>query len=257
MKLVVCGICGICGTVGRAGSARCPSCGFDGLLKIAGGAVVSFPAGSFPCPGCGSDRKPLVFRAWVRHLAYVLASRESRLAGYVCLDCARRRTAAALVYTGLLGWWGVLSFLFRAPRATFYNWLAAFRHPISPLAWGAIPVDQVIAEIRARREATDFEAFNDVVVGSPLADLTESELELVIAAPDLYAVLRVSPSASTAELRRAYAARAKEAHPDRRPGEANAVDEMIELNHAWAVLRDEKLRRAYDWLQAHRAEAFS
>jgi hypothetical protein len=98
---------------------------------------VSFAPG-IACPGCGGDASPLVFRGWVRHTGYVFGSREVRGSGYLCRGCADRQVAAALAWTGLVGWWSISSFLFLAPRATFYNWLGAFRAPFDPLGWGAI-----------------------------------------------------------------------------------------------------------------------
>ena len=61
-----------------------------------------------------------------------------------------------------------------------------------------------------------------------------------------YEVLGVAPSASAAELRRAYLARARQHHPDA-GGHGGA---MTEVNEAWAVLSDPSRRRRYDLAQA-------
>jgi hypothetical protein len=35
-----------------------------------------------------------------------------------------KQKSGSLAYTGLLGWWGLLSLLLYAPRATYHNWRA-------------------------------------------------------------------------------------------------------------------------------------
>ncbi|HEX8581941.1 MAG TPA: J domain-containing protein [Acidimicrobiales bacterium] len=66
-----------------------------------------------------------------------------------------------------------------------------------------------------------------------------------------YEVLGVPPSASAAEVRRAYVALARRHHPDFHGGESPADQErnrrrMQEVNAAWHVLGDPDRRRAYD-----------
>jgi hypothetical protein len=63
----------------------------------------------------------------------------------VCAECAEGRAAGALAWTGVAGWWSISSFLFRTPIATFHNWKAAFGPPANPLAWGAVPANQLVA----------------------------------------------------------------------------------------------------------------
>jgi hypothetical protein len=58
-----------------------------------------------------------------------------------------------------------------------------------------------------------------------------------------YEVLGVDPSATDAELRRAYVALARRFHPDANPG---GEDRMRAVNEAWAVLGDRDRRRAWD-----------
>jgi curved DNA-binding protein CbpA len=64
---------------------------------------------------------------------------------------------------------------------------------------------------------------------------------------DHYAILRVDPEAKREVIRAAYVSLAKEHHPDA----GGAVERMVVLNEAWAVLGDVKRRAAYD--QARRA----
>lgn len=58
-----------------------------------------------------------------------------------------------------------------------------------------------------------------------------------------YAVLGVEPSASDAEVRRAYLALARRFHPDANPA---GEDRMREVNEAWAILGDRDRRAAFD-----------
>ena len=60
-----------------------------------------------------------------------------------------------------------------------------------------------------------------------------------------YAVLRVDPCASDAEIRRAYHKIARQLHPDRRQDE-QAQAQMAKVGEAWAVLKHGPLRRAYN-----------
>ncbi len=63
---------------------------------------------------------------------------------------------------------------------------------------------------------------------------------------DLYAVLGVSPSAGTDEIAAAYRARAKEVHPDARPGDQEAAERFKDLGAAYEVLSEPESRREYD-----------
>lgn len=70
---------------------------------------------------------------------------------------------------------------------------------------------------------------------------------------DHYRVLGVSPDASRGDIRRAFRAAARAAHPDivGRTNESAArrtadVRRMAEINDAWSVLSDPDKRRAYD-----------
>lgn len=58
-----------------------------------------------------------------------------------------------------------------------------------------------------------------------------------------YAVLGVDPSASDAEVRRAYLALARRFHPDANPG---GEARMRDVNEAWAILGDRDRRAAWD-----------
>lgn len=62
---------------------------------------------------------------------------------------------------------------------------------------------------------------------------------------DYYAILDVGKKADEAELKRAYRDLARRYHPDLNPGE-KAEQRFKEINEAYGVLSDEKLRQRYD-----------
>ena len=69
------------------------------------------------------------------------------------------------------------------------------------------------------------------------------------ASKDYYAVLGISPESDTAEIKKAYRNLVQKFHPDRVRGNeesTNASERMIEINEAFAILGDEKLRAELD-----------
>jgi len=65
---------------------------------------------------------------------------------------------------------------------------------------------------------------------------------------DYYAILGVAPTASQADIQRAYRAKSRELHPDVNPNSSDA--DMQALNEAYNVLRDAAKRAFYDQQQA-------
>ncbi|MCX8126182.1 MAG: DnaJ domain-containing protein, partial [Dehalococcoidia bacterium] len=63
---------------------------------------------------------------------------------------------------------------------------------------------------------------------------------------DYYEVLGVDRNADEDTIKRAYRTLAMKYHPDRNPGDTQAVERMKEINEAYAVLSDPHKRRLYD-----------
>ncbi len=64
--------------------------------------------------------------------------------------------------------------------------------------------------------------------------------------PDLYALLDVDKSATDEELKKAYRRKALEHHPDRNPGDPEALRKFKEVAYAWSILSDPVKRLQYD-----------
>ena len=72
--------------------------------------------------------------------------------------------------------------------------------------------------------------------------------------PNFYVILGVAPSATPDEIRQAYRLRARELHPDARPGDASAEQRFKAVAEAYHTLSTPELRLAYD-AQLHLAES--
>lgn len=64
--------------------------------------------------------------------------------------------------------------------------------------------------------------------------------------PNFYVILGVAPGATPEELRQAYRLRARQAHPDAVPNDAEAAERFKAIAEAYRVLADPEQRLAYD-----------
>jgi hypothetical protein len=111
-----------CGWSGEPAPAACPACGAPGLAGVSTGALVSIPRSDWRCDSCGLGDRALAFRGTRRVASLIWFIRMRLVSGYWCEDCARKKTAISLVYTGLVGWWGFFGAFYWAPLGTYENW---------------------------------------------------------------------------------------------------------------------------------------
>ena len=63
---------------------------------------------------------------------------------------------------------------------------------------------------------------------------------------DYYKALGVAKDANAADIKKAYRKLAREFHPDKNPGNADAESRFKEVSEAYDVLSDEAKRKEYD-----------
>lgn len=75
------------------------------------------------------------------------------------------------------------------------------------------------------------------------------------AVKDFYQILGVSPTASTADIKKAYRRLAKKHHPDANQGDRVAAERFKEISEAYSVLGDVEKRKQYDLMRKYGAFA--
>lgn len=80
----------------------------------------------------------------------------------------------------------------------------------------------------------------------PTGDSQQKDDVVEVAETELYDLLECPPSASPAELKKAYYRQAKRCHPDIHPGDEELAARFRKLAEAYQVLSDPDIRRKYD-----------
>ena len=94
-------LCGLCASAREGPNGPCEHCGATIPLTVEQEHVVAFPPDSMPCAGCGATAEEVRFRGWTRIVGMILATRESRIGGYVCQPCAERQTTSSTLVARL------------------------------------------------------------------------------------------------------------------------------------------------------------
>jgi DnaJ-domain-containing protein 1 len=112
-----------------------------------------------------------------------------------------------------------------------------------------------VAAADAARRAAAAEAAGGAPGGGDGAGAPARGRTRTVASLGHYETLGVDPAASAAQIRRAYYAKAREAHPDKRPGDPVAAAEFQKLSAAYQTLASPQARALYDEIGEAAAEA--
>ncbi|ENN78141.1 dnaJ homolog subfamily C member 17 [Dendroctonus ponderosae] len=80
-------------------------------------------------------------------------------------------------------------------------------------------------------------------------------MDLKIEEMDLYEILEIEPSSSSAEIKKAYRKKALQCHPDKNPDDPEAAKKFHQLTKILEVLTDEAAKAAYDRVLKGKKEA--
>lgn len=72
---------------------------------------------------------------------------------------------------------------------------------------------------------------------------------------DLYAVLKVKPSATDEQIKKSFRKLAAKLHPDRHPGDKVAEEEFKRVSAAFSLLSDPAKRKAYDDIRSRQVSS--
>jgi DnaJ-like protein len=221
---------------------HCPSCGAEEFAKLnSKGYVTELPAGAgMPCQGCLEVGRPLKLRYYRHVVGMAFADRIYGTAGYFCASCRHRQFGKHLGLTLLLGWWGMIALWFRNPYAIVTNLWALAAPPFDAGRLGAMNVNEIRADAREQQRLAD------VYTSMPswFEHIEEDEIELILTDRDYYTTLRIERTAGHHEIKTAWREQVKLHHPD--TAGAGSHDRMVEINDAYKVLGDQRLRHAYD-----------
>jgi hypothetical protein len=239
-------LCVTCLHVDDRSVGHCPSCGESAFAAATkNGDLVTVPAeAGMPCQSCFETERELKLRYYRRVAGMFFMDRIWGEAGYFCGSCRRKHFAKNMAFTLTLGWWGVFALLFRNPYAIVVNLWALARPPFGAGEFGAMNANEIKAT--AARDQERDQRLADVYMRMPgwMESLTDSDIDRILANVNYYEVLGVTASASHREVKVAWRELVKMHHPDRAGREGH--EQLVEINDAWKVLGDERLRHAYD-----------
>ena len=246
-------LCVTCLHVDDRSVGHCPSCGESAFAKATkNGDLVAVPAeAGMPCQSCFETERELKLRLLPTGGGHVLHGSHlggSRLLLRLVSSQALREEHGLHVDSWVVG---SLRLLFRNPYAIVVNLWALARPPFGAGEFGAMNANEIKAT--AARDQERDQRLADVYMRMPgwMESLTDRDIDRILANVKYYEVLGVTDAASHREVKVAWRELVKTHHPDRAGPEGH--ERLVEINDAWKVLGDERLRHAYD----HREELLS
>eukprot|EP00929_Paragymnodinium_shiwhaense_P005503 TRINITY_DN10760_c0_g1_i2.p1 TRINITY_DN10760_c0_g1~~TRINITY_DN10760_c0_g1_i2.p1 ORF type:complete len:606 (-),score=185.97 TRINITY_DN10760_c0_g1_i2:246-2063(-) len=123
----------------------------------------------------------------------------------------------------------------------------AFRGRSNHRVWDAdlgewVDVDLHVLEAQVEAEASDAEEQDGGSRGRASSTVSQKR----VADTEYYDLLKVPPSATASELKKAYYKEARACHPDKNPGDMGAKAKFQKLADAYQVLSDPQARKKYD-----------